>query len=256
MSNVIKFHSCHPSNYLSDKYRPRPAKSEIPEWYLEKDKHVKMPDGKYHIVFWKDQQGKSSFHRRKSWKSCPAILDSIISGYQLLTPCDIEIKLLANGYDVRVPKEYDAIDGARKFCTVRKIEEGMPTPNGYSPFQLTWRPNWYPQVPEGYTVLLTHPMYLDDLPFKTLSGFIDCANEIVGTGSIPFYVKENWEGVIPAGTPYAQIIPIKNESWYHEIVDKTPEQISDFFKMKEAEDLIGPGETKYKQHSWLRKQYE
>lgn len=256
-NNIIKFHSCHESNYLTNLYRPEPVKNHIPNWYLEKDKYIKLDNGYYATTFWKNIDGKTTFHRQLSWKSCPAILDVFMTGYYLLTPCDVEIKINEDGnYEVMVSKEYEDINKSRKFCSVRKEEKGFPTPYGYSPVQLVWRTNWYPQVPEGYTVLMTHPINMNDLPFRTLGGFVDCANEIVGPGNLPFYIQDKWEGVIPAGTPYAQLIPIKNESWSHEIINNTPEEILEFFDKKSREDVTGPSQTKYKQHSWLKKYYE
>jgi len=257
-SKIIKFHSCHSSNYLSDKYMPEPVRNHMPDWYLEKDKHVKLSNGKYAMTFWKNSDGKTEPYRRLSWKSCPAILDAFMTGYYLFTPCDIEIEIWGQDrdqYDISVSKEYEGNERT-KFCSIRKVEEGFPTPHGYSSVQLVWRPNWYPQVPEGYTVLITHPINMNNLPFRTISGFVDYAKEIVGPGNLPFFIQENWEGVIPAGTPYAQIIPIKNESWNSEIINHTPEAIEDFFKKKFEQDVIGPDQTKYKQHSWLKKNYE
>jgi hypothetical protein len=32
-------------------------------------------------------------------------------------------------------------------------------------------------------------------------------------GNLPFFLKEGFEGIIPKGTPIAQIIPFKRESW-------------------------------------------
>ena len=257
-SKIIKFHSCHSSNYLSDKYMPAPVRSHIPDWYLQKDKHVKLSDGRYPISFWKDKDGKTEPYRQLSWKSCPAILDIFMTGYYLFTPCDIEIKISGeyrNEYDISVSKEYEGHNHT-KFCSIRREEEGFPTPYGYSPVHLVWRPNWYPQVPEGYTVLFTHPININNLPFRTISGFVDYAQEIVGPGNLPFFIQENWEGIIPAGTPYAQLIPIRNESWNHEIINNSPEEIEDFFKRKHKEDIVGPSQTKYKQRSWLKKNYE
>lgn len=256
MDNIIKFHSSHPSNYKINKHSPEAVKKHIPSWYLEKDKHIVLDNGYYETIFWKNAEGKTSFHRKLSWKSCPAILDIFTTGYYMFTPCDIEIRKNMDEYEVLVPKEYQDMDGSKKFCDFRREEKGFPVPYGYSPTQFVWRTNWYPQVPEGYTVLMTHPMNVNDLPFKTLSGFVDCAKEIVGPGNLPFYIQENWEGVIPAGTPYVQVIPIKNESWSHEIINHDPEYISNFFKTKFKEDVIGPSQTKYKQHSWLKKNYE
>ena len=37
----------------------------------------------------------------------------------------------------------------------------------------------------------------------------------MGWGNVPFFIKSGFEGVIPAGTPIAQLIPIKREKWVY-----------------------------------------
>jgi hypothetical protein len=51
-------------------------------------------------------------------------------------------------------------------------------------------------------------------------------------------------------------IMLRNESWNHEIINNSPEEIEEFFKRKSKEDIIGPAQTRYKQDSWLKKNYE
>jgi len=51
-----------------------------------------------------------------------------------------------------------------------------------------------------------------DLPFQTLSGIVDCdvhPNSVF----VPFFLKKDFEGIIPAGTPIMQLLPFKRESW-------------------------------------------
>jgi hypothetical protein len=99
-------------------------------------------------------------------------------------------------------------------------------------------------------------MNIPNLPFKTMSGFIDSTNPLIGNGNIPFYLKKNWEGVIPAGTPYAQVIPIKNESWKSEIINYSLEEMLDQINKKEKDYMIGHHLTRYKEKDWTKKTYE
>jgi hypothetical protein len=71
---------------------------------------------------------------------------------------------------------------------------------------------WGIQPPKGYGALLTHPINRYDLPFSTTSGYVDF-DEYPLPGNVSFHVKDNFEGVIPAGTPLMSIIPIKREAW-------------------------------------------
>jgi hypothetical protein len=88
-----------------------------------------------------------------------------------------------------------------------------------------------------------------------MSGFMDSYSILTGSGNIPVYFKEGWEGTIPAGTPYAQLIPIKNESWESEIVEYTNEKMKENFDQYVEEYMMGFGITSYKGKDWSKKKY-
>jgi hypothetical protein len=71
------------------------------------------------------------------------------------------------------------------------------------------------EVPKGYSFLITHPLNRYDLPFTTMSAIVDADFGLHG-GQVPFFLKENFEGIIPMGTPIAQIIPFKRDNWISE----------------------------------------
>jgi hypothetical protein len=50
-------------------------------------------------------------------------------------------------------------------------------PTGFYPLEYTWDPNVSFSVPKGYSILITHPLNRNDLPFYTLSGIIDTVYE-------------------------------------------------------------------------------
>jgi hypothetical protein len=252
MSNVIKFHSYHPSNNTTKDYRPEPVKDNIPQWFLDKDKFQKNEDGTYKLYRYQDK-----VHRMPTWKSCPAMLDVFMSGYYLFTPCDITFKESDTGVaTLEYDEKWKDIGPARSFCDVRGVEQGLPHPEGYSPHTFVWRPTWWFEVPKGYTVLFTHPINIQDLPFKTISGFSDAATKYLVSGNFPFYIKDGWYGTIPAGTPYAQVIPIKNESWSSEIIDYTVDEMTQIRKEKYDNYVVGNSITRYKENDWLNKHYE
>jgi hypothetical protein len=261
-NNIIKFHSSHSGNKNEFNFRPAPVKDHIPKWFMDKDKYKKDANGQYMVVFF-ELDGKAISHRMPSWKSCPALLDVFTSGYYLFTPCDIVIKEHDHSCDFHgnVELDYDSDkwgknDVSAPFIGFRGKEEGLPVPAGFNEHTFAWRPNWYCEVPEGYTTLVVHPINRDDLPFRTVSGFIDATNVLTGAGQISFYIRKDWYGTIPAGTPYAQVIPIKNESWATEIVDHTDEELKMQNDKKNKEYMIGHGMTKYKEQDWLKKHYE
>jgi hypothetical protein len=256
--NVIKFHSFHPSNNTIKDYRPAPVKKHMPKWFVDKEKFKKQANGMFQLVTYVDTEGKTSIHRQPSWKSCPALLDIFMSGYYMFTPCDITFKKSeTNPYpDLEYDEKWGYVAPAKSFVAMRGAEEGLPCPEGYNEYTFVWRINWYFEVPKGNTILFTHPLNIVDLPFQTISGFADASNPHMISGNYPFYIKKDWYGTIPAGTPFVQIIPMKAEEWSSEIHDYTQEEIQKQVDEKYKEYVVGHGITKYKELDWIRKRYE
>ena len=73
---------------------------------------------------------------------------------------------------------------------------------------------WTIEAPPGYSVLFTHPANRTDLPFTTLTGLVDCDTFHDSSLNFPARWHEpNFNGVLPKGTPVAQCLPVKRESW-------------------------------------------
>ena len=174
---------------------PVTAKSEIPQWYK---------DGEVEYI---DAVGKLN----PGIKKCIPILDSLTAGYLLKTSVNIYIKKRHNG---KTAIDYDIDMNTLSPVGVRPDELGstIPRPAGHLKEQLIWTALWSWKTPKGYSLLLTHPLNRWDLPFTTMSGIVD-SDKYHGPGNVPFFLKEGFEGLIPKGTPYAQIIPIKRANW-------------------------------------------
>jgi hypothetical protein len=105
------------------------------------------------------------------------------------------------------------------------------------------------QTPKGYSLLVGHPLNRLDLPFFTLSGVVD-ADGVLTDGNLPFLLRKGFEGLIPAGTPFAQLIPIKREEWKLQKDEGLVQVSSDNGKM--AASRMGY----YKAKFWQKKKYE
>jgi hypothetical protein len=70
------------------------------------------------------------------------------------------------------------------------------------------------------------------------------------SGNIPFFIKEDFVGVIPAGTPFAQIIPIKRATWRS---IRNDEGLI-YLEGMQGEFVRSPGKS-YKKYLWQRKEY-
>jgi hypothetical protein len=246
MKNKITFYSKRKQN-IGNEHVPTPSKNSIPEWFLSADKHKKMPNGVYELSY-AIKNGYETFEKIPSWKSCPALLDAVVSGYTLKTPVDIYISKEDNQPVIT------NIEECNYFCGTRGKQDGFPTPDGYEDLQLNWIVNWMPKVPEGYTTLWTHPLNRFDLPFISVSGFID-TQSYVQKGKLPFFIKKDFEGVIPAGTTFIQVIPFKNEGWEMDLKTYTEEEIKNNDKV-DLQTNYTDYKSNYKELFWRKKQHD
>jgi hypothetical protein len=191
--NTIEF---IPSSEQCEIYvkRPMPGKNYIPNWYKE----IK-PVTEKSLSF-------NHLGAELNIKMCMPFLDSMMTGYIQETWCDIYIEYRDNEIHYRYSEDPEIISIRDKVS--------IPIGSGYYPFEFVWKEPWSIKLPKGYSAIVTHPFNAVDLPFVTLTGVVDSDNYYhTRLGNHPFYIKEGFEGVIPAGTPMYQIIPFKREKW-------------------------------------------
>lgn len=221
--------------------RPQPALKEIVEWYRKADRFVKDQDGNYVIG---EDGGKVS-----TWKSCPALLDIFSTGYVLKTPCDINFYIDENNeINVKIEDIYK-----QDFCTRRMKMSEFSHPFGYHEEHFAWFPDWAIELPEGYSALYTHPLNRFDLPFMMTSGIVD-NDKVKLPGSMPFFIIKGFTGIIPAGTPYAQIIPFKREDWESEIFIEDPSKLRDK-NINNSDKYRVPNGGVYQKEVWSPRKY-
>lgn len=202
--NKIKFiadsYSVTPDDSETD---PGPIGKTIPGWYRQADRYYKDPAGNNY----KDQQG-NSIH---SWKSCPVLYDGMDTGYAFKTPCD----LVFTRDQQRNPHVRITDDRFPNFVQERPPMPGFQVPWGYEQFHFAWYGEWAVELPRGYSALYIQPMNRYELPFQTTSGIID-SDKVNLFGTVPFFIAKDFEGILPKGTPFLQIIPFKRENWKSE----------------------------------------
>jgi hypothetical protein len=75
-----------------------------------------------------------------------------------------------------------------------------------------WANYWAIRTPKGYSTMFIQPMHRESV-FTILPGIVD-TDEYYSPVLFPFVVNDpEFEGLIPKGTPIAQVIPFKRESW-------------------------------------------
>jgi hypothetical protein len=173
------------------------------------------------------------------------------TGYSLNTPCDIEFfKNSKEEIDVKIENI--------KYLSFVQRRLPMPQfthPEGYYQEHFAWFGEWQIKLPKGYSAIYSSPFNRYDLPFLNTSGIID--NDKVNLpGSYPFFIRKGFTGIIPAGTPYAQILPFKRENWISEIIEE-----EDANKLLEdvrlnANKYRKPNGGIYKNKVWEQRTYE
>lgn len=214
---------------------PVSAVKAIPEWF----KKTPQKYTRKNI----DKSTPDILKQGGTFKLCVPFTDAITTGYMITTPCDLFVDNFEG--DIRIYWKptlpvVDKIDDETHF--------NFPIPVGYAPTVFRFISNWQIKTPKGYSVIIQHPIYRNDLPFHSLTAVIDTdehPNQIL----YPFVLKEGWEGTIPAGTPIAQILPFKRHDWDSEIAPYSNK--SDWWQ----HIVSRYWERSYKRQFWTRKRY-
>lgn len=244
-SQIIKFIKNRPWLTKKSDSVPQPTSKVIPEWYRKADRFAINP---YTQDYWVSPQDGGKI---PTWKACPAVFDLMMTGYVYRTPCDIEFYEDDNG--VIACRVLDQMN--KDFVGFRPPMPGFVTPPGFRDEHFAWWADWAVEVPEGYSVLYTSPLNRFDLPFLTTSGIID--NDKVNLpGTMPFFIAKGWTGVLPAGTPYAQLIPFKREDWVSKIDDTVKYEAMVKANMDNSIKYRVPDGGVYQKSVWSRRKYE
>lgn len=190
--------------------RPRPAKLELPDWYKNMEGYVPNLSR---------NSGPGS--NPSTIKRCMPVFDAITVGYIIFTPMDVQI---VNGREVGDPssgKKYGwpnknvmAIEfhgheqaESHPYTQNQKVETGsIPK----------WNHPWAIRTPKGYSCLFVAPLHRDS-PIQIMEGVVD-TDVYNSPVKFPFVFNDpNFSGVVSAGTPLAQVIPFRRESYRHSI---------------------------------------
>jgi hypothetical protein len=239
----IKFVANRP--WLTEESSSAPGSTikAIPEWYRKADRFAVNPMTNEH---WKSPADGGKI---PTWKACPAIFDIMGTGYVYKTPCDIEFYEEAGQIKVRILDQQSS-----DFIQIRPPMPQFVPPMGYHESHFAWWSDWAVEVPEGYSVLYTQPFNRFDLPFLTTSGIID-NDKVHLPGTMPFFVVKGFTGLIPAGTPYAQMLPFKRENWESETISNIPYEEMALKNQKNSEKYRVPDGGVYQKEVWTRRTY-
>jgi hypothetical protein len=216
--------------------KPGPSILSMPKWFKAIPKFVEK--NKKFMIFPNGEMTSTA-------KWCNPFVDSLTAGYSIVLENDLQVTI-HNGEHLFAWKS-----GGDSFITThskQQVTEQM-IPPGFDPQPFKFKNNWAIITPKGYSALFLHPLNRGDLPFYTLSGFVDTDDYNMPV-NFPFLIRADYEGIIPAGTPIAQVIPIKRESWTHEITKFDPK-----FVVEKSAKFNSTIYRAYKNLFWKRKHY-
>ena len=179
--------------------KPKPASAFIPDWYKNTPSYLtdkKKPRG----------NGGSS----ATIKRCVPVFDALTAGYIITLPADVYVSTHEDGSPWYEWSQFTLIE----FHSAQQLPH-YPLLKGFPAAPKFINP-WGIETPKGYSVFITQPVHRD-APFTILDGIVD-TDTYKAPINFPFVLNDpKFEGLIPQGTPIAQIIPIKRESWKMEI---------------------------------------
>jgi hypothetical protein len=147
-------------------------------------------------------------------KRCPPFIDAMTFGFLMPLICDVKVENGEFTWDNDLPAG-GAVTLPRSPIGFHDASQVTGTPLfDADRFQIKFHSLWTIQAPEGYSLLFTHPANRFDLPFTTLTGLVDCDRYHDVPINFPAHWRDaDFSGVLPRGTPVAQCIPVRRQSW-------------------------------------------
>jgi hypothetical protein len=201
--------------------QPFPAVRGLPDWYRS------MPQKSFNPIAAKESL---------TLKKCPPFIDAMTYGFLIPLPVDLKVQDGEFSWDFDVPEGFVS-DYARSPIDFHDPSQVAGTPFfDDDRFIIKFINFWTVEAPAGHSVLFTHPVNRGDLPFRTLTGLVDCDT----FHNSPVHFPAHWHddqfnGVLPKGTPFVQCLPVKREIWSAEIGTLSAEELT---RLNETQDLI------------------
>lgn len=187
---------------IPEEYFPQPADKIIPDWYKNLESYLtkeKKPTG----------NGESA----STIKRCMPVFDAMTSGYIIFSPSDVWISqiYIDNNLQETFPNYEWANFNMIEFHDAKQVK-GYPKGSEHKIAYPKWMNPWAIKTPPGYSCLFVQPFHRDS-EFTILPGIVD-TDKYDTPVNFPFILNDiKFEGLIPAGTPIAQVIPFKRDLW-------------------------------------------
>lgn len=212
--------------------QPKPASKLVPDWYKNTQSYIneeRKPTG----------AGATS----ATIKRCMPVFDAITAGYIIESPADVFVSIKDGG------QWFEWSDFG--LINFHPIEQAPEHPDK-KPFSYPkWVNPWSITTPKGYSTLFVQLFHRESV-FTILPGVVD-TDQYTPPVNFPFVISDPaFEGLIPKGTPIAQVIPFKRDSWAMELGDKKDLEA----QAKVGKKLQSKFFDRYKSMFWTKKEYK
>lgn len=236
MKKLIKFVPVTKEAELAST-EPQSSIKFLPDWYkqippfMNGDKKLKFPI--------------NLGTHNSTVKKCVPFLDGMTAGYMVVLDDDVYVEQVDNQPWMRWKSDVEMIT-----WHFPEQHPNLPIPEDYHPLVSKWHNDFAISTPKEFSAIFMHPINRLDLPFFTLSGIVD-SDKYPNPIHFPFLLKKGFEGIIEAGTPVAQIIPIKRELWKSQKEKFNPNE-----QYQNKRKFLKTFADSYKKNFWVRKSYD
>jgi len=177
--------------------RPLPARAALPQWLRDMA-----------------PRRESAMHGRpiRTLKQCPPFVDAMSHGFVLPLPCDIRVREGRFDWDWPLPP-LSMADHPRAPLSFHVPEqlEGSPLAHG-ARAAIKFNGFWTIELEPGFSLMCTHPVNREDLPFRTLTGLVDADRfSDIGVNFPAVWTDPGFDGVLARGTPFVQCHAVPRE---------------------------------------------
>lgn len=188
-------------------------------------------------------------------KNCPAVSDTISSGYVVYCPVDVSVNATEQNLQISTPSlhrsELSNLERNLVGQHTSKQMSGFSAPEGYHNNVIKINTFWGIRTDPGYSVLITKVLNRNDLPYIAVDAIVDTDSY---TSRFPYslWIQNNFNGIIRAGSPLFQVIPFKREDWKMNLI-QFPDKESHTIQDVKISTMLNNG---YRRFFWKKKRFK
>ena len=185
----------------------------------------------------------SVVHQRsiRTLKQCPPFVDAMSHGFMILLPCDITVSDGRFSWDWPLPP-LTLANHPRAPLSFHVAEQLQGSPLARAGrVAIKFNSFWTIELDAGWSLMVTHPINRDELPFRLITGMVDADRfNDVGINFPAVWTDPAFAGTLPRGLPIAQCHPVPRETATLSCEPMSAERLQSYETLA-ARIMSGPG---------------